>query len=126
MIVRPVAVAFVIRLSKRENGLVASHPAFHPSLTASSGGVRVRRRLRSGVDPHKPEFAYAANSVSLMMPYAEPHFIKAAHHFLPELEPELRQRTKDYIRQETQHHVEHKRFNKMVGEVCRRSMASSA
>lgn len=64
--------------------------------------------------PHKPEFAYAANSVSLMMPYAEPHFIKAVRHYLPELEPELRQRTKDYIRQETQHHVEHKKFNEII------------
>jgi len=64
--------------------------------------------------PHKPEFAYAANSVSLLMPYAEPLFIKAVRHYLPDLDPALRQRTKDYIRQETQHHQQHRRFNDII------------
>jgi uncharacterized protein len=49
-----------------------------------------------------------------MMPYAEPLFIKAVRHYLPEIDVELRQRTKDYIRQETQHHVEHKRLNELI------------
>ncbi len=66
--------------------------------------------------PAKPEFAYAANSVSLLMPFAEPLFIKACNAYLPELDPPLRERTVDFARQETQHYTQHSKVNKMLEE----------
>lgn len=66
--------------------------------------------------PAKPEFAYAANSVSLLMPYAEPIFIKCIRHYLPELDPDLRRRSMDYMRQEALHYTQHMQLNSMVAE----------
>lgn len=65
--------------------------------------------------PDKPEFAHMANGLSLLMPYAEPLFIKAVRSGLPDVEdPALRARTEDYIRQEVGHYSEHKRFNAII------------
>jgi predicted metal-dependent hydrolase len=61
-----------------------------------------------------PEFAYAANGISLLMPYAEPLFIRAAQSALPDLPPELQERTEAYIRQEAGHYKQHKKFNRIV------------
>jgi predicted metal-dependent hydrolase len=62
-----------------------------------------------------PEFAYAANSVSLIMPYAEPYFVKSVRAALPQLDPELQAATRPYLTQELGHHVQHRRFNDVVG-----------
>src|SRR6185295_18788330 len=35
--------------------------------------------------PRRPEFAYAANAVSLIMPFAEPYFVKSVRSALPQL-----------------------------------------
>jgi predicted metal-dependent hydrolase len=79
---------------------------------------RVRFEYPEDMDPSwipdKPEFAYAANSVSLFMPFAEPLFIKAVRHYLPELDEAHQARTRDYIRQEVQHYSEHVRLNHIV------------
>lgn len=64
--------------------------------------------------PGLPEFAYAANGISLLMPYAEPLFIRAARSALPDLDPELQARTEEYIKQEAGHYQEHKRFNALI------------
>ncbi len=61
-----------------------------------------------------PELAMAANSVSLIMPYAEPYFIRCVRSTLPDLEPELRGRTEDFLHQETQHYRHHRQFNDLV------------
>jgi predicted metal-dependent hydrolase len=65
-------------------------------------------------NPRLPELACAANSISLLMPYAEPYFVKSVRGTLPDLDDDLRARTEDYLRQELQHHVQHRRFNDIV------------
>lgn len=64
--------------------------------------------------PHLPEFAAAANAISLGMPYAEPLFIKAVRSTFGQIDDDLRARSESYIRQETGHHTQHKRFNDIV------------
>ena len=58
-----------------------------------------------------PELAYAANSVSLLMPYAEPYFVHTVRSAIPQLEGELAAQTADFCRQEAGHHRQHRRFN---------------
>ena len=64
--------------------------------------------------PHMPVFAAAANAVSLGMPYAEPLFIKAVRSTYDQIDDDLRARTETYVRQETGHHTQHKRFNDII------------
>src|SRR4051794_8596311 len=64
--------------------------------------------------PARPEFAAAANAISLGMPYAEPLFIKAVRSTYDQIDDDLRARTDTYVRQETGHHTQHKRFNDIV------------
>jgi hypothetical protein len=63
-----------------------------------------------------PEFAFAANSISLLMPYAEPYFVKSVRSALPELELDrpLQDQTRDYLKQELGHHVQHRHFNDIL------------
>jgi predicted metal-dependent hydrolase len=71
-----------------------------------------------------PEFAFAANSVSMLMPYAEPYFVHSTRAALTRpapsssmadpLDAELRERAEAYVRQESQHHAQHRRFNDLV------------
>ncbi len=63
---------------------------------------------------HMPEFAAACNAISLGMPYAEPLFIKAVRSTFDRIDPELRARTETYIKQETGHYTQHKKFNAIV------------
>jgi predicted metal-dependent hydrolase len=64
--------------------------------------------------PHLPEFAAAANAISLGMPYAEPMFIKAVRSTFDRIDDDLKARSETYIRQETGHHTQHKRFNDII------------
>jgi predicted metal-dependent hydrolase len=64
--------------------------------------------------PHLPEFAYAANAISLGMPYAEPLFIRAVRSTYDDLPDDLRARTETYVKQEVGHHTQHKRWNDVV------------
>lgn len=64
--------------------------------------------------PHLPEFAAAANAISLGMPYAEPLFIKAVRSTYDRIDDDLRARSDSYVKQETGHHTQHKRFNDLV------------
>lgn len=61
-----------------------------------------------------PEFACAANSVSLMMPYVEPYVVRAMRQVLPSLDDGLAAEVRTYIAQEASHHREHRRFNDLV------------
>jgi predicted metal-dependent hydrolase len=62
----------------------------------------------------RPELAAAANSVSLLMPYAEPYFVRSVRAVLPRLDGPLRAEADAYLRQELGHHVQHRRFNDLV------------
>lgn len=64
--------------------------------------------------PHLPEFSAAANAISLGMPYAEPLFIRAVRSTYDRIDDDLRARSDSYVRQETGHHTQHKRFNDLV------------
>ncbi len=79
---------------------------------------RVRFEYPDDLDPAwipgRPEFAAMANGLSLLMPYAEPLFIKAVRSGLDELDPAHQARVEDYIRQEVGHHREHARFNQII------------
>lgn len=79
---------------------------------------RVRFEYPEGTDPmwvpHLPEFAAAANAISLGMPYAEPLFIRAVRSTFDRIDDDLRARSESYIRQETGHHTQHKRFNEII------------
>jgi predicted metal-dependent hydrolase len=62
-----------------------------------------------------PEFACAANSVSLMMPFVEPYVARSVRAALDLIEdPELREQARGYVRQEIAHHTEHRRFNDAI------------
>jgi hypothetical protein len=64
--------------------------------------------------PTQPEFSAAANAISLGMPYAEPLFIKAMRSTFDRLDEDLHARAESYIRQETGHHTQHKKFNDII------------
>jgi predicted metal-dependent hydrolase len=65
-------------------------------------------------NPRRPEFAFAANSVSLIMPHAEPYFVRVTRAALPRLDEPLRTEAEAYVRQEAQHHAQHRRFNDLL------------
>lgn len=70
--------------------------------------------LRAGWHRTMPEFACAANAVSLMMPYVEPYVVRAMRQALPHLEGDLHGEAWGYIAQEAQHHAQHQRFNTII------------
>ena len=69
-------------------------------------------------NPALPEFAAAANAVSLMMPYVEPFVIRAAREHLPHLETsghtKLANDVRVYVRQEAEHQTQHRSFNAVI------------
>ncbi|MCO5312953.1 MAG: metal-dependent hydrolase [Microthrixaceae bacterium] len=83
---------------------------------------RVSFRFGDSVDAnwHRalPEFAAAANAVSLMMPYVEPFVIRSMRDQLPHLDrladPLLAAQARAYIAQEAQHQAQHRRFNESI------------
>lgn len=79
---------------------------------------KVALEYPEGTDPawnrRFPEFAAAANSISLLMPYAEPYFVHSVRKALPHLDDDLQERTAQFLRQETSHHKQHRRFNELV------------
>jgi predicted metal-dependent hydrolase len=76
--------------------------------------------LQPGWNPRHPEYAFAANSVSLLMPHAEPYFVRVTRTALPELDAPLRAEADAYLRQEAQHHAQHRRFNDILIARCPR------
>lgn len=80
---------------------------------------RVRFEYPEGTDPvwnpRFPEFSHGANSISLLMPYAEPYFVHTVREALPLLDDDLRARSEDFIRQEAQHFKQHRVFNDLIG-----------
>lgn len=83
--------------------------------------VPVRRpgfRYPAGADPcwtpARPEFACAANAISLLMPHIEPYLVRAVAGRLNQLEPRLVAEVRGYVSQESQHHREHRQFNRIL------------
>lgn len=68
--------------------------------------------------PFLPELAFAANGISLLMPYVEPYLVKSVRSALPDLDDPLRSRTEAWVKQELAHHVQHRRFNDVLVTQC--------
>ncbi len=81
-------------------GLRARKVAFD---SARDFDVEWQRRL--------PEFAIAANAVSMMMPHVEPYVVRSVRGVLDDLEPELAGEARAYAAQESAHHAQHRRYN---------------
>ncbi len=67
--------------------------------------------------PQVPELALAADAVSMLMPHAEPYVVASVRRVLPDLaerEPEAAATGHAYVRQEAQHHAQHRRFNDLL------------
>lgn len=58
-----------------------------------------------------PEFAIAANAVSMMMPHVEPYVVRSVRAVIDDLEPELAEEARAFAAQESSHHAQHRRFN---------------
>jgi predicted metal-dependent hydrolase len=69
-------------------------------------------------NPSFPELACSANAISVLMPYVEPYFVKSIRATLSDLDEPLRARTSSYLKQELQHHVQHRRFNDLLAAQC--------
>ncbi len=64
--------------------------------------------------PSRPEFSHAANCISLIMPFAEPYFVRSVRAALAELPADAQAGVADYLGQEMAHQGQHKRFNRFV------------
>lgn len=79
---------------------------------------RVRFEYSEDFDPQwhplVPELACVANSVSMMMPHAEPYVAKSVRATIEHLDETTATEAKHFVSEELQHHVEHQRFNQAV------------
>lgn len=78
---------------------------------------RVRFDWSESFDPvwtRQPELALSANAVSLLMPYVEPYVVDAVADAIDGLDEPLASQAKVFVRQERQHHGQHRRFNDRV------------
>lgn len=70
--------------------------------------------LRVAWNPTNPEFSYSANSISLLMPYAEPYFVRSVREAIPQLDGRLAERATAFVRQEAHHHHQHRKLNDLL------------
>lgn len=64
--------------------------------------------------PLRPEFAHAANAVSLMMPHVEPYVVRSVNAVIGSLPAEVQPRARAYVAQESRHQAQHRRFNQHI------------
>jgi predicted metal-dependent hydrolase len=64
--------------------------------------------------PQRPELACAANSVSLLMPYMEPYFVRSVAAAVPQLSGELGATARAYLAQESEHQHQHRLYNQAL------------
>ena len=62
-----------------------------------------------------PELSCAANALSLLMPHVEPYVVRSTRRTLDRLDGPLRAQASAYLAQEAAHHVQHRRFNDLLG-----------
>lgn len=78
---------------------------------------RVRFEWPEDFDPiwtRVPELAISANAVSLLMPHVEPYVVDAVATAVGSLDGPLADEARAFVRQERQHHGQHRRFNDLV------------
>ncbi len=66
--------------------------------------------------PSFPEFAAAANGVSLLMPHVEPYVARTIRSVLDRLDGPLHDQARVFVAQELQHQAQHRRLNDRVLE----------
>ncbi|MEL7155795.1 MAG: metal-dependent hydrolase [Actinomycetota bacterium] len=64
--------------------------------------------------PAVPEFACAANAVSLLMPYMEPYFVRAVSRVVDDLPASVAADARSYVGQEAEHHRQHRNYNRLL------------
>lgn len=90
---------------------VESHKA---DLTNRKATFRYPEETDAQWTPARPEFSWAANALSLMMPHIEPYFVRSMRRVLPQLEPNLAETVRVYMAQESAHHGQHRSFNQIL------------
>jgi predicted metal-dependent hydrolase len=73
-------------------------------------------RIDTGWNPTFPEFAAAANAVSLLMPHVEPYVAQTVRSVLDQLDGPLAEQATAFVAQELQHQAQHRRVNQLVLE----------
>lgn len=71
-------------------------------------------RVDTSWNPSFPEFAAAANAVSLLMPHVEPYVAHTIRSVLCELDPSLATTARTFVAQELQHQAQHRRLNQRL------------
>jgi len=71
-------------------------------------------RIDTSWQPAFPEFAAAANAVSLLMPHVEPYVARSVRSVQAELSEPLRSEATTFVAQELQHQAQHRRLNQRV------------
>lgn len=91
-------------------------PLAAPGSTLIFEPIRFEYGPSFDIDWHKrlPEFSAAANGVSLLMPYVEPYVVRSIRLASGSLPEPLRSEAQLYVRQEGQHHAQHRRFNDLL------------
>ena len=67
--------------------------------------------LDTAWQPRFPEFAAAANAVSLLMPHVEPYVVRSVRSVLDQLDEPLAGTARAWCAQESAHHGQHRRLN---------------
>ena len=78
---------------------------------------RVRFEWPEDFDPiwtRTPELALSANAVSLLMPHVEPYVVDAVAGAVDSLDGPVADEARSFVRQERQHHGQHRRFNDVI------------
>lgn len=85
-----------------------------PQLQVRTPRISLPDRVDTSWHPQFPEFAAAANSVSLLMPYVEPYVARATIAVRDQLDPELRDTATAFAAQELQHQAMHRKLNQRM------------
>ncbi|MEI2698979.1 MAG: metal-dependent hydrolase [Microthrixaceae bacterium] len=88
------------------------HPA--PPLQVRTPRISFPDRIDTSWHPLFPEFAAAANSVSLLMPHVEPYVARATLAVRDQLDEELRHTATAFAAQELQHQALHRSLNQRM------------
>ena len=90
-----------------------------PTPAVSTPTVRVPaivlpERIDTGWNPQFPEFAAAANAVSLLMPHVEPYVAHTVRSVVDRLDEPLATQAAAFTAQELQHQSQHRRINRLL------------
>jgi predicted metal-dependent hydrolase len=76
--------------------------------------LRLPEQLDTAWNPVFPEFAAAANAVSLLMPHVEPYVARSVRSVQDRLDEPLADEARAFVAQELQHQAQHRRLNQAL------------